>query len=120
MKRILLSSALLASLAAAVAPAAHAQNDEWWRHLEQRQIRRDIQRTDRDIEYNRRIAEQERAMGIERPHPTIDTRTQKLPPAPRGYEWQTSANGDSILVVQATGVIVQVVRNVTPPPPVAP
>ena len=59
-------------------------------------------------------------MGIERPNPTIDTRTQRLPPAPPGHEWQTAPNGDFLLVISSTAQVVQVVRNVTPSGPVAP
>ena len=120
MKRTFLTLAALASLAGTFAPAAQAQNDEWNRWWQERQARREIRQTDRDMELNRRIAERERAVGIERPHATIDTRTQTLGAAPRGYEWQTAPNGDYLLVTKGSGVVVQVVRNTTPAAPVAP
>ena len=124
MKRTFLSLALAASAAAAsFAPAvARADHDGWnpWRSWEEREAQRESERAQRQLRRHQRIAEVERSMGIERPNPTIDTRTQRLPPAPSGHEWQTSPNGDYILVITSTGQVVQVVRNVTPAGPVAP
>lgn len=123
MKRTLLTLAIAAAGAASFAPlAAHADHDSWnpWRAWEERERQRESERAQRDLRRHQRIAEAERSMGIERPNPTIDTRTQRLPPAPKGHEWQTAPNGDYMLVISSTGQIVQVVRNVTPSGPVAP
>jgi len=128
MKKILLTISVAAAAASMFAPvAAHADHDGWnpWQRWEEREAQRETERAQRESERAQRqlrrhqqIAETERGMGIERPHPTIDTRTQRLPPAPRGHEWSTAPNGDYLLMISSTGQIVQVVRNVTPAGPV--
>lgn len=123
MRRPLLSFAIAAAAAASVAPAtAHADHDGWnpWQRWEEREAQREGERAQRQLRRHQRIAEVERSMGIERPNPTIDLRTQRLPPAPSGHEWQDAPNGDKLLVISSTGQVVQVVRNVTPSGPVAP
>lgn len=123
MKKALLSISIAATAGAMFMPVpARADHDGWdpWRRWQEQEVQRESERAQRQLRRDQRIAEKEREMGIERQHPTIDTRTQRLPPAPRGHEWQTAANGDYVLVISATGQIVQVVRNVTPSGPVAP
>lgn len=126
--RTILSALVVSTLG--FATLAQAQND--WQQRERREQRqlRDQEREEqrrwrveqqRQLERQQRELEQ-RQLGATRFMPqsqpqqlqTIDTRTQRLPPPPHGHEWQTAGNGDFMLINQSNGMMVQLVRNVTP------
>ena len=121
MKNRILVSALIAATLGAATGVAQAQSGDWQQREAQRRWRVEQQRQ----EEQQRAEWQQRRLGAGAYLPprslrgleTIDRRTQSLPPAPPGHEWQMSPSGEHLLTKD--GVVVQVVRDVTPAPPVA-